>query len=75
MNDERRKKIKVIITKINSCVDDLTLVKDDEDEARENTPENLQSADAYSISQEYSDKMDDIITDLQEAVTALQDLI
>ncbi len=74
MNKQRRKKIREIVGKLNSCVEDLTTIKEDEDYARENTPENLQGADAYPESERCSDKLDDAITDLQQAVSALDEI-
>ncbi|MGN0819889.1 MAG: hypothetical protein ACI4M6_05825 [Christensenellaceae bacterium] len=74
MNRERRKKIREITGKITACAEELTSIKEDEDYARENTPENLQGADAYSESERCSDKIDDAITDLQQAVSNLDEI-
>lgn len=74
MNETRRKLIREAICELNSCVDDLTNVKDDEDESRENIPENLQGGDAYSLSEIASDKIDDAISDIQQAITTLEEI-
>lgn len=74
MNRERRKQIRDAIKKLDSCADDLTFVKDDEDYSRENTPENLQGGEAYRISEEASEKLEDAISDIREVVTNLEDI-
>lgn len=74
MNRERRKRIQQIITQLNTCSGDLSSVKDDEDYARDNTPENLQGGEAYCISEECSDKIDDALSDIQQAVSTLEEI-
>lgn len=74
MNKDRRKKIKEIVGKIKTCAEELTTVREDEDYARENTPENLQSSDTYSESEEYSNKIDDAITDLEQVASNLEEI-
>lgn len=74
MNRERRNRLKEVITRLGACVDDLSSIKDDEDEARENTPENLQGGEAYCVSEEISDKIDDALSDIQEAVNTLEEI-
>lgn len=74
MNRERRKKIKEIAGKLKECSTDLSFVKDEEDEARENIPENLQDGEAYCTSEEYSDKIEDAISDLDAVVESLEDI-
>lgn len=74
MNRERRNRLRTVITRLGSCADDLSAIKDDEDEARENTPENLQGGEAYCVSEEISDKIDTALSDIQEAVDTLEDI-
>lgn len=74
MNRERRKKIKEIANKLRDCSASLSSVKDEEDEARENIPENLQDGEAYCTSEEYSDKIEDAISDLDAVVENLEDI-
>jgi len=72
VNRERRKKIKNIIKTLSSCQTDLEFVKDDEDEARENTPENLQNSDSYAESETSSDTLSDAITDIEGVIENLK---
>lgn len=75
MNRERRRKIKAVIGKLNQCSNDLDNIRDEEDYARDNTPENLQSKEQYEFSEECSNALDDAVTDIQEIVENLEDII
>lgn len=74
MNRERRTKLRHVIARLESCNNDLSAIKDAEDQARENTPENLQGGEAYCVSEEISDKIDEALSDIQEAVDTLEDI-
>lgn len=74
MNKERRKQIKKIVDNLKKCSDDLSSVKDEEDYSRENIPDNLQEGETYCISEECSDKIDDALSDLQQAVDTLEEI-
>ena len=54
--------------------DNLSSIRDEEDEARDNMPENLQDSDKYSESEECSDKMQDALDSGEEAVSVLEEL-
>lgn len=56
MNKNRRKRIENIVEKLKECSDNLSYIKDEEDESRDNVPEGLQSSETYSYSQECSEK-------------------
>lgn len=74
MNKNRRTRIKGIITRMNGLADELEDVKFDEDLARDNTPENLQGSDAYCDSEDCSDKIEDAISDIRQAVSTLEEI-
>lgn len=74
MNKKRRDSIREIITRLNGCSDDLEDVKSEEDFARDSIPENMQSGDTYCTSEECSDKIDDAISDIQQAVSVLEEI-
>lgn len=74
MNKARRKNIDQIIVQLNSCITELSDVQDEETSARDNMPENLQGSDAYCASEECSDKIDDAITDIEQAVSTLEEI-
>lgn len=74
MNKDRRKRIQEIITQLNTCSDNLSSIKDEEDFTRDNIPENLQGGEAYCVSEECSDKIDDALSDIQQAVGTLEEI-
>ncbi len=75
MNKTRRKKIDDVKGKLNACISELEVIRDEEDQTRENIPENLQDGEAYCLSEECSDKIDDAISDIQGAVSNLENII
>lgn len=74
MNKERRKQIAVIVNRISGIVSDLEMVKDEEDDYRDNMPENLQGSTRYDDSEEASNAMQDAINSLEEAVSSLEEI-
>lgn len=74
MNRERRTKIRKVTRQLEACADTLSSIKYEEDESRENVPENLQGGKAYCESEEISDKIDDALSDIQEAVNTLEEI-
>jgi exonuclease VII small subunit len=72
MNQIRREKINATLTKLKECVSKLESVKDDEDDARDNLPPNLQNGDAYQQSEECSDALQDAIDGINEAIDELE---
>ena len=74
MNKQRRKRIKEVITQLETCADNLETVKSDEDEARENIPENLQDGEAYCTSEECSDKIEEAMSDIRAVIENLEDI-
>ncbi len=74
MNNERRKRIKKVITTLSECSSELESIKDDEDDARESMPENLQNSDRYEESENCSDVIGDAISDLDDIVNGLEEI-
>lgn len=74
MNKERRKQIAAIVNRISGIVSDLEMVKDDEDEYRDNMPENLQESTRYDDSDEASNVMQCALDALEEASSNLEEI-
>lgn len=74
MNKERRKQIAAIVNRISGIVSDLEMVKDDEDEYRDNMPENLQGGTRYDDSDEASNVMQCALDALEEASSNLEEI-
>lgn len=74
MNKERRECIGAITNVLRECSSTLENVKDDEDYAREQIPENLQNTDKYIKSEEASDVLDSAINGLEDVINTLDEL-
>ena len=70
MNNKRRKEIQKAIIDIEDIVQKIL---DEEEEAFENMPENLQESERGEISQNAQDCLSDAIDALEEAIGALED--
>lgn len=75
MNNARRQRIKTILSQIMALTDTLDNIKDYEDDARGNMPENLENSENYIKSEEYSDAIADAISDIKSAVTTLEEIL
>ena len=75
MNKERRKQISAVIGRLSDCAGDFESIKDEEDESRENIPENLQSGDRYSESEECSGALEDAASGIQEIIDNIENII
>ena len=71
MNKERRKRIADAIYKIEELVQSIL---DDEQEAYDNMPENLQTSENGIISEEAQENLDSAIEALEEAISYLEEI-
>lgn len=74
MNNDRRHKLKKLLDAMQSIVNALEALKDEEDEVRENIPENLESSDLYQESERCSDLIDDAICSVNEAMGNISEI-
>lgn len=74
MNKDRRDRIKDTIIILSNCKNDIERIKDDEDDARSNMPENLETSEKYEQSEEASDALDDAMSDIQGAIDTLENI-
>jgi len=75
MNAKRRKAIDKIVSKLEELQADLEWVREEEQDAYDNTPESLQESDRYAESEEAISAMEDADGSIQEAIDYLSDLI
>ena len=82
MNIARRKNIALVIAEIQSLsgkmetvLEDIEIIKDEEEEYRDNIPENLQGSDRYSAAEEAIDNLNSAYDTLQEAFDNLNDVV
>lgn len=75
MNAKRRNTIKHIIDKIDDIVMELEMVLDEEQEAYDNMPENIQESDRGSEMCDGIDAMTDVRDMIEEAGVTLSELV
>lgn len=81
MNIARRKNIALVIAeitklseKMESILENIEIIKEEEEEYRDNIPENLQGSVRYSNADEAVDNLDSAYGTLQEALDNLGDV-
>lgn len=67
MNADRRKQLAAIIERIESCVSDLEMLRDEEQEYYDNMPEGIQSGERGETAEQAVQNMDEAIEALQSA--------
>lgn len=75
MNDKRRKSVRVALTlldRVNAIVD---RVCDEEQDAADNYPENLQSTDTYEKMEQAVDSMNEAMDKIDEVKDLLEDVL
>lgn len=68
MNRKKREIVQNIVAKLDECYDRLNDVYEDESEARDNIPENLQGTERYEAMDHACDVLDDAMSALREDV-------
>ena len=72
MNKYRRMAIAEIIEKLTEARDELEFVKDEEEEAFENYPENLQNSKRSEAMQDAIETLDVAVSEINEAIERLE---
>lgn len=75
MNIRRKKQIEKLIPILEDLQSDIEIIKDEEQEALDNTPDSLQGSERYEISEAAVDSMDSAWDSIQEAIDYLQEII
>lgn len=75
MNKARRKRIEEIVGKIIDCREELEAIRDEEQEALDNMPENLQNSERAEIASDTIDNIDYALDSLTEAEDNLNDIL
>lgn len=75
MNNTRRKKIQTAVSQIQSANAVLSAVLDEEQDAMDNMPENLQESDRYSAMEEAVDALEEAIDALDTAADSLSGIL
>lgn len=68
MNKQRRNQLAEFISKIEEAKETLEILKDEEEEYRDNIPENLMTSEKY-------ERAETAVLNMEEAVQVLEDVI
>lgn len=71
MNKQRREKIREVRNEIESCMNKLQIILDEEQDYFDNMPENLQGSMRGSDSEDAIDTMESCIDELDEVIKEL----
>ncbi len=75
MNKVRRGALREIIDKITDARDALEMLKDEEEEYRDNMPENLQGSERFQTADEACESLYEAVSQLEEAVDNIETAI
>ena len=75
MNKKRREQLKMAIKLLDHSSDIVNSVSDEEQNAMDNMPENLQESDRYSDMEDAVDALQDALDSIDEAVSSIQEAI
>lgn len=75
MNKERRKAIENVSGKIRDLLADLEVLRDEEEEYRDNIPENLQGSERYERADECVDGLTEAIDEIERQLDEVDELI
>lgn len=75
MNKARRKIIEECVSKLEDIKSELDSVRDDEEFAKDATPENLQDTDRYYDMESNVDDLDSVVCLLDDAIDSLNEVL
>lgn len=75
MNNKRRKELRKAIEIIETALDIVNQVKDEEEDSMYNYPENLQGTETYENMEVAVDTMDDAISNIDDSISSLNEAV
>lgn len=75
MNKVRREQLGRVCGRLRDSIEDLTLIRKDEEEAMDNVPENLQDTEITEKMEEAISNIDDAIECIEEAIQYLDEVM
>ena len=75
MNKQRRKELEKIQTKLSEAYTDLETIRDEEEEAYDNLPENIQDSERGEVMQDAISTLEDALNSIEEAIDYLNDIL
>ena len=75
MNNKRRKELRRAIDMIETALDIVNSVKDEEEDAMCNYPENLQGTEIYENMETAVDTMEDAVSNIDDGISSLSEAV
>lgn len=75
MNNKRRKELRRAISMIETALDIVNSVKDEEEDAMYNYPENLQGTETYENMEVAVDTMEEVASAIEDGVDSLNNAV
>ena len=75
MNNKRRKELRRAIEIIETALDIVNQVKDEEEDSMYNCPENLHGTELYESMEIAVDAMDDAISNIDDGISSLNEAV
>ena len=75
MNNKRRKELRRAISMIETALDIVNSVKDEEEDAMYNYPENLQGTETYENMEVAVDTMEEVASAIEDAVDSMNNAV
>ena len=75
MNNKRRKELRRAIDMIETALDIVNSVKDEEEDAMCNYPENLQGTEIYENMETAVDTMEDAVSNIDDGISSLNEVV
>ena len=73
MNKDRRTRLRAARKQLSDARDDIKIVNDEEDDARDTMPESLQGTERYESSEEASEHLEDAMDFIDKAIKLIQE--
>lgn len=73
MNNTRRKELEKVADAITELKEQLDILKEEEEEYRDNMPENLQGSERYEKAETACDNLDSAVSSLEEALDSINE--
>ena len=75
MNNKRRKELRRAIDMIETALNIVNQVKDEEEDSMYNYPENLQGTETYENMETAVDTMDDAVSNIDDGISSLNEAV
>ena len=74
MNNNQRKKLKEAQTHLGMALDIVSTIRDEEQDKLDNTPENLQNSERYTIMENAIDELEEAVDNIEQATECINNV-